>query len=541
MLGDGGGGARPRARRARGPRPPVEDPTLGVRVEVDRTGRPANRLVTIGDSMTQGFMSAAIFRTDLSWPSMVAFELGLRLGVGFRYPVYEQPAGPGGLPFDLERALRSLEEVVGDRLDWHEAIRALRWAQSYMDAIEDYWERGEGRNVPPTTAPYHNLAVYGADLLDVLLLDADRIAKRLEGEPRDDPIAQVVEGHNDRAWRVVLESCRDADGKARTVLDAARAMGDQGLEGGDAGPGVETLVVMLGANNALGTVVQLDVRWTPGNYLDQSPRRRLDSKSAYNMWRPAHFADEWGLLVNELKSINARHVIVATVPQVTIAPIARGWRAKAYQGSRFFPYYIRPWISDADFDVDRDQHLTESDARQIDAAIDAYNATIIASVRAARRDGRDWYLFDLGGLLDSLASRRYIEDPAARPPWWKLYDLPPELQALTPLPNTRFFESGPAGRTDGGLFSLDGVHPTTIGYGIVARELVRIMNDHARVPFTTQDGTTRAPASVAVDFGRVLASDTLIARPPRSFSSTLALIGWLDETVDWIDRVLPFP
>jgi hypothetical protein len=541
MLGDDGGGARPRVRRARGPRPPVEDPTLGVKVEVDRAGRPANRLVTIGDSITQGFMNAAVFRTDLSWPSMVAFELGLRLGAGFRYPVYEHPTGPGGLPFDLERALRSLEAVVGDRLDWHEAVRALRWARSYMDAIEDYWERGEGRNVPPTAAPYHNLAVYGADVLDVLLLDADHIAKRLERRPRDDPFAQVVEGHNDRAWRVVLESCRGLNGKAGTVLDAARAMGDEGLEGGGSGPGIETLVVMLGANNALGTVVHLDARWTPADYLDLSPRRRLDSKGAYNVWRPAHFADEWGLLVKALKSINARHVIVGTVPQVTIAPIARGWRGKVYRGSRFFPYYIRPWINDADFDVDRDQHLTESEARQIDSAIDAYNATIIASVRAARREGHDWYLFDLGGLLDSLASRRYVEDPAARPRWWQPYNLPPELTALTPIPDTRFFLSGPGGRTDGGLFSLDGVHPTTIGYGIVARELVRIMNDHARVPFFTQDGAVRAPASVDVDFARVLASDTLIARPPRAFSSTVALLGWLDETVDLINGVFPFP
>jgi hypothetical protein len=47
------------------PRRPVEDPTLGVAVEVDRSGRPAHRLVTIGDSLTQGFMSAAVFRTDL--------------------------------------------------------------------------------------------------------------------------------------------------------------------------------------------------------------------------------------------------------------------------------------------------------------------------------------------------------------------------------------------------------------------------------------------------------------------------------------------
>jgi len=67
------------------------------------------------------------------------------------------------------------------------------------------------------------------------------------------------------------------------------------------------------------------------------------------------------------------------------------------------------------------------------------------------------------------------------------------------------------------------------------------MNDHARVPFFTQDGAVRTPASVEVDFARVLASDTLIARPPRAFSSTLTLLGWLDETVDLIDRVFPFP
>ena len=105
--------------------------------------------------------------------------------------------------------------------------------------------------------------VYGADVLDVLLLDADRIAEAARAQARDDPFAQVVEGHNDRAWRVVLESCRGPNGKAGTVLDAARAMGDEGLEGGGAGPGIETLVVMLGANNALGTVVHLDARWTP--------------------------------------------------------------------------------------------------------------------------------------------------------------------------------------------------------------------------------------------------------------------------------------
>ena len=167
--------------------------------------------------------------------------------------------------------------------------------------------------------------------------------------------------------------------------------------------------------------------------------------------------------------------------------------------------------------------------------------TIIDTVRQARRDGRDWYLLDLAAVLDSLATKRYIEDPAARPPWWQPYELPAELATLNPVPSTRFFESGPRGRTEGGLFSLDGVHPTTIGYGIVAREVMRIMNRPRRrgVQDARRDDV-RPPASVDVDFRRVLASDSLISRPPQTISSILSLLGWLDEAVDWVDLLLPF-
>src|SRR4051812_44428255 len=63
--------------RAEAP-PPVGDPTLGIEVAVNRDGRRRNRLVTIGDSLTYGFQSGAIFNTDLrlAWPTIVAWELG---------------------------------------------------------------------------------------------------------------------------------------------------------------------------------------------------------------------------------------------------------------------------------------------------------------------------------------------------------------------------------------------------------------------------------------------------------------------------------
>src|ERR1041384_6816023 len=58
-------------------RRPEMDPTLGIDdVVVRRDGEPKHRLVTIGDSLTHGFQSGAIFNTQWSWPRVVAWEMG---------------------------------------------------------------------------------------------------------------------------------------------------------------------------------------------------------------------------------------------------------------------------------------------------------------------------------------------------------------------------------------------------------------------------------------------------------------------------------
>src|SRR5206468_3562608 len=103
--------------------------------------------------------------------------------------------------------------------------------------------------------------------------------------------------------------------------------------------------------------------------------------------------------------------------------------------------------------------------------------------------GLNWHLVDVAGILDRLASRRYINDVSSRPTWWTPYELPPELQALKPKPDSLFFQSGPLGRTAGGIFSLDGIHPTTIAYGIVAQEFIKVM-ELAGVEFYFGDGKT---------------------------------------------------
>jgi len=150
---------------------------------------------------------------------------------------------------------------------------------------------------------------------------------------------------------------------------------------------------------------------------------------------------------------------------------------------------------------------------------------------AARRAGVDGSLPAPAAILARFAARRYADDPEARPDWWEPYPLPPTLSALDPVPDTRFLSAdGRGGRASGGLFSLDGVHPTTVAYGILAQEIIDVMV-RAGVEFRSPNGTVRS-GRVSVDFERLLRRDTLVRSPPQNIDSTLAVLGWLDEILD---------
>lgn len=500
-------------------RPPVKNPTLDIPVEVNRIGTPRHRLVTIGDSLTHGFQSGAIFNTNISYPMIIAWEMAWD---GYlRHP--EPYNGWGGLPLNLEWLTRRLEQEFGDEVNWWELGATVFSVRQFMDNVEDHWERGFGSKIPKRKEINHNLGIYGWKLGDIIARNADICKAEIE-EPKDNLFRQLVENANEIAALRVLDSAgRDAGGKALTPVEAAKALGNDGE--------IETLIVMIGANNALGAVIELRVQWSTND--------DLQTKERFTVWNPVHFQDQLNKVVAEVKDIKARHVIWATVPHVTVAPIARGVANKVELGSRYFPYYTYPWISDKDFDPKDDPKITENEARAIDSAIDQYNEYITEAVKDVRsNEGKDWYVFDVAGLLDRLASRRYINDPKARPDWWTKYELPPELQALSPVPDSRFFTSDRNGRTSGGLFSLDGIHPTTIGYGIIAQELINIMQQDAGVKFYLGDGITERTSPVRVDFKRLIALDTLISNPPRSLSSDLGWLGWLDQNFDFFKRLL---
>lgn len=501
------------------PREPVADPTLGIRAaQPPPPFKFENRLVVVGDSVSHGFQSGAIYNTQISYPAIIAWELGWY--DSFRFPTYH---GFGGLPLNLEYLVRDLEMKFGGIVPIWELPLAYFESRHHLAQVEHWWEYGGGSVEPNLKDFMHDLGIYGWDLRDALSFTAAIARSRIK-TPKDSFFAPLIANANERDALRVLPN--DTARSNLSTLDAA-------IELSKDGNGIETLVVMLGANNALRTVTDLKVSWS------KSPDfQDLDKKDSFTIWNPVHFQSELNLVEAKVKTIRAQHVIWATVPHVTIAPVARGIGDKVRVGSRYFPFYTRPWISNSDFDKTEDPYITENEARAIDCAIDQYNDAVTDLVRKARSENppRDWYVFDLAGMLDRLASRRYINDINARPAWWTQYPLPPELAALHPVPDSHFFASGPTGRVAGGLFALDGVHPTTIAYGLVAQEVIKIMNT-AGVQFYRPDGKTLRSSPVSVDFRRLIGLDTLISHPPVSIGSDMKLLGWLNEKFDVIRRL----
>jgi hypothetical protein len=498
-------------------RKPETDPTLGVPVTAP-TGTVQHRLVALGDSLTQGFQSGAIFNTDLSYPALIARELGWY--DSFRHPEYR---GYGGLPFNLEYLIRELELRYGNTLDWWELASAVFYVHQLLTHMRDYWEHGAGSQIPRTAGIMHNLAISGYDIRDVLSRTADYERASMV-TPQDSALRPLVENSGQLTALYVLDSARAADGRALTALEAASALGGDG--------GIETFLLFIGSNNALRTVIDLQLKWSGPGYDD------LAQKGAYNIWRPTDFAEELDVLADGVDSISAQHVVWSTIPHVTIAPIARGVGGKMRPGSRYFPYYTRPWIEDASFDSSVDPYITGNQARAIDSAIDQYNDAIVAVVRDGRNRGRDWLVLDTAGLLDRVAARRYQLDPLARPSWWTPYRLPSALAALNPPPDSRYMAVDASGRIAGGLFSLDGVHATTITYAILAQEFINVMSV-AGVTFCQADGTTPRTGPILIDFLRMIARDTLVSDPPRSLSSDLKSVGWANDVLDWVKRLSP--
>uniref|UniRef100_UPI003593DDA5 SGNH/GDSL hydrolase family protein n=1 Tax=Chamaesiphon sp. TaxID=2814140 RepID=UPI003593DDA5 len=451
------------------------------------------KLVAIGDSITQGFQSGAILKTEWSYPAMIARTLGLSVPTDFRIPSFFG----SGLPINIEELLQSMAPTLGNEISTGEWIFRFPFLlERFIDDIEELYERGRGSKPSIFKSQFHNLAVWGFRVVDAFSVHSDycdRVIQAREGLIENDflglPNAPMY-----RTAKTVLNPAEIVSKKQWTQIENLQAITNE--------EGVENLILWLGANDCLGTVTSLKLDRMPSDFASEDPEERRK----FNLTHPGIFEKDYKILVAKVKeaiSPNTR-VFVGTIPYVTIPPITQGI-GKLPANSKYFEYYGRFFSNENNFNPFFNSKLTGEEIKSIDKTIDEFNQIIRDEVNLA---GNNWHLVDAGEILNSLAVKRSHLINSPEEPLKAYYrslglsDHP--LLRLDPIPNTLLLETQDRTRKSGGLFSLDSVHPSTIGYGILAEAFLREMQA-AGVPDANPSH---------LDWRQIIAQDSLLQSPP---------------------------
>ncbi|NTU79159.1 MAG: lipase [Chloroflexales bacterium] len=423
------------------------------------------RLVALGDSLTQGFQSGAIFRTEWSYPAMIARALGLNIPLEFRVPRF-----PGsGLPLNIEAMLRRMAASLGPDVSLGEwLLQFPMLLNQFVDEVEDLYERGAGAGPAAYGGVYHNLSVWGfrvADCYSVSAGYARQAVANEEGAIIDDFLGLPSAPMYRTACRV-LNPRQRPEREGWTMIDNLRQILAEDPDG------IESLIVWIGANDCLSTVLELKVKPMGDSDIPDDPQARRQ----WNLTHPTIFAQDFRRLTDQIAALlpEQTQVFVGTIPHVTIPPVTQG--IPPFDGT-YFAYYGRFFANPSNFRPLLHSHLTGTDAQFIDQTIDRYNESIR---QAVTHQGARWHLVDLGGILDQLAVKRNqavaTPDRPLRDYYAGLGITDHPLLHLSPVPNVLRLGTRELGeRYAGGLFSLDCFHPSTIGYGIVAEAILLAM------------------------------------------------------------------
>ncbi|WP_130854969.1 hypothetical protein [Olivibacter jilunii] len=466
---------------------------LSSESKASATEVPSIKLFTIGDSISQGFMSMAAARTDLSYSSIVAREMDWISD----HPFWDK----GGHPLNLELFFRKLTKRIGHEWDtWNpfELIKLVDGAMDILDSVEDFYERGEGiydsDYVPVKNGNdilhqdfFHNVAVRGFNVADAWTVSAD-LAKRMIDKDKDSFIDNRLGGPSASFFRTaarVLSRLPQTKPQYNTYT-AIDWLEHHTKHNG----GVENVFLWLGSNNALATVLDMKISQSPGNLpplprvstaLNDKERSHLyalyeNYYNKYNLWHINDFLNDYQLLLDYVDKalINSpvdTKVFLGTIPYVTIAPIARGM-GKEFEinGRRYFEYYTYfPFDDERLADHPKLPVLRLSEVLFIEETIAGYNRVIKELVAARNKDLKKsrYYIVDIATSFEQMAFRRNHGVPA--------YTFPDYINNRYPKPDTRFYERHQNQGSKGGLFSLDGVHPTAIGQGLLAYEFMCAM------------------------------------------------------------------
>jgi hypothetical protein len=271
--------------------------------------------------------------------------------------------------------------------------------------------------------------------------------------------------------------------------------------------GLENLVLWLGANNALGTVVHLKIKQTPNNpnlRPHQVPHVERVKLRKWNLWHPNDFKADYEELLKRVDGIMQRNkaanwkVFIGNVPLVTIAPLAKGVGETTEVGQKgiYYKYYTYFPFEEA-FAKETGVHLTMQDALHIDDCIRDYNQIIkscLDDLNKSHQPQVRYYIVDIAQSLQDIAYKRNNGQPK--------YIFPDYFNFVYPKINTKYYHADANGQLkQGGLFSLDGIHPTAICHGLLAYEFLKVMKTAGVVP------------DVELNWDVIFNNDTLYTKP----------------------------
>ncbi|MFH0919101.1 MAG: hypothetical protein V1913_01955 [Fibrobacterota bacterium] len=463
------------------------------------------KLFTIGDSISQGFMSGSASRTQYAYSTLIAKCMGLFPGSlkdkdsNYYFPAWQAH----GIPASIEEIFRAITEKCGADISLTEWPMVLKAAAKIIDESEDYYERGGGaaENQYPGRIPFfHNVSVRDFTVADAWAVTPDVCWEMIESARAFEKIDGLFTAANAFIYRTALKVLSPNLDCSRSQLDWLKFHAQK--------EGVDNLILFLGANNALRTVVTLTIKETPND-----PARRPASlthkervKEGWNLWHPADFEDEYRTLLDKveeaMKGNRARlwRVFLGTVPLVTALPLLKGLgQGMEIPGKGFYfdKYTFFPF--DEKFADESKLRLTRDEAIHIDDNIRAYNATIKAL--AAERNAAlkqalgPFHVVDIFSSFNQIAWQRNNGKPT--------YEFPPAFAQASPKVDSRYYHADVQGRlVRGGLFSLDGLHPTAIAQGLLAHEFIKVMEKEAMLKF-------RSP----LDWADIFKSEPLTQRP----------------------------
>lgn len=450
-----------------------------------------HKLVVLGDSTSLGFQNGGVYRTDINFPSFLRDCWEPK-------PQFDQPSftAQAGIPINLEVLARGLSDEFGNSIEWNEYLPAIRHIYSTLRRIKKYWEEKNKPLDGNKDLPYHNQSVWGFAMNDAWLVTEKNSLEHIQKQPDTYSVFDMLPDHAMYVTaRLVLNPSFSETFKGNSLLDNIHFLEKQ--------KGIENLIVTMGHNNIIGAVSDLRMVFSEEEDLNKFPSERN-----YTVYRPEHFEKEYRELAERVSKIGANRVITQTIPYITIPPITRGVNAdKSRENhSGYYDYYTRFWVWDSDFNPDVHPHLTKDQAITLDQHVDEYNS-IIRSVAGEY----GWITVPLNRYVSGIARRRL--GGKKRIPFPNGFK-----EALENNPNTKHLINGdemPKLTTDylridredgkvykGGIFSLDGIHPTTIGYGLIAYIYKETMEDHG-IEFDKP-----------LDWNTIISSDTLVTNPP---------------------------